>query len=224
MRCQPPPEPLRHSVRTGRPVPKTCPRLAIPLFSLRRRSWRRPIQAVSAHTLRAGLSRPSGAGRCSAGSALRAICREFPGFFSFDPKPLLNREGLDFPQNRPFCRYLSPLPDSNRGPPPYHGGFGLRLCDAGKALCSALSLQVGWFISSLHPSLEGPSASPEILGPVPRTYPQRSPCSQSAMGMGESRRAAGSGVRRLFWFVPHQAARLSLRADDVREAGGHLQR
>jgi hypothetical protein len=40
--------------------------------------------------------------------------------------------------------------------PPYHGGFELRLCDAGKALGSTLSLQVGWFFFLLHPSLEGP--------------------------------------------------------------------
>jgi hypothetical protein len=33
---------------------------------------------------------------------------------------LLGRERLDIPRNMPFCRYLSPLPDSNRGPPPYH--------------------------------------------------------------------------------------------------------
>jgi hypothetical protein len=39
------------------------------------------------------------------------------------------------------------------------------------------------------------------------------------MGMGECRRGADSSVRRLFWLVPHQAARLSLRADCVGEAG-----
>jgi len=35
----------------------------------------------------------------------------------------------------------SPLTDSNRRPSPYHGGFALLLCDLGKALGSALSLQ-----------------------------------------------------------------------------------
>jgi len=30
------------------------------------------------------------------------------------------------------------------------------LCDAGEALSSALSLQLGWFVRSLHPSFEGP--------------------------------------------------------------------
>jgi hypothetical protein len=34
----------------------------------------------------------------------------------------------------------SPLPDSNRRPPPYHGGFGPGLHEAGTALSSALSL------------------------------------------------------------------------------------
>ena len=29
-------------------------------------------------------------------------------------------------KNRRFAAVLSPLPDSNRGPPPYHGGFALR--------------------------------------------------------------------------------------------------
>jgi hypothetical protein len=35
-------------------------------------------------------------------------------------EPFLDQEGLGNHQNRPICRYLSPLPDSNRGPPPYH--------------------------------------------------------------------------------------------------------
>jgi hypothetical protein len=38
-------------------------------------------------------------------------------------KPLLDQEGLGNREKGTFCRYLSPLPDSNRGPPPYHGGF-----------------------------------------------------------------------------------------------------
>ncbi|SRR6266511_2401590 len=35
-------------------------------------------------------------------------------------QPSLNREGLHSLQKGLFCRYLSPLPDSNRRPPPYH--------------------------------------------------------------------------------------------------------
>jgi hypothetical protein len=41
--------------------------------------------------------------------------RPFPG------RALLSSEVRRNPQNGLFCRYLSPLPDSNRGPPPYHG-------------------------------------------------------------------------------------------------------
>jgi hypothetical protein len=36
-------------------------------------------------------------------------------------EPFLDQEGLANHQKRPICRYLSPLPDSNGGPPPYHG-------------------------------------------------------------------------------------------------------
>jgi hypothetical protein len=48
----------------------------------------------------------------------------------------------------------SPLTDSNRRPPPYHGGFDLLLCDVGTALASALSLHFAWFVCLLHPSFE----------------------------------------------------------------------
>jgi hypothetical protein len=50
----------------------------------------------------------------------------------------------------------SPLTDSNRRPPPYHGGFAPLLCELGKALGSALSLQFGCFLRLQHPFLEGP--------------------------------------------------------------------
>jgi hypothetical protein len=63
-------------------------------------------------------------------------------------------------------------------------------------------------------------SSPENLEPVPKTCPQRSPCSRAPMRIGERRLEAGSCVRRVLWLVPHQAARLSLRADGVGEAGG----
>jgi hypothetical protein len=50
-----------------------------------------------------------------------------------------------------FC--ASPLTDSNRRPPPYHGGFALRLCDLLSSFSRALSLHFGRFLSLLHPSL-----------------------------------------------------------------------
>jgi hypothetical protein len=55
-----------------------------------------------------------------------------------------------------FLGKKSHLTDSNRRPPPYHGGFELQLCEAGKALDTTLCLQSGSFLSSLLPSLEGP--------------------------------------------------------------------
>jgi len=45
---------------------------------------------------------------------------------------------------------------SNRRPPPYHGGFELRLCGTGRALTSALSLQFGWFFFAAHRSSNSP--------------------------------------------------------------------
>jgi len=39
------------------------------------------------------------------------------------------------------------------------------------------------------------------------------------MKISESRLGASSAVRRVFWLVAHQAARLALRADGVDEAG-----
>jgi hypothetical protein len=93
-------------------------------------------------------------------SVKAAVSREFsrvrPSLAGSIREPLLDQEGLGSYQKELFCRYLSPLPESNRGPPPYHGGFDLLLCHVGTALASALSLHLGWFVCSLHPSLEGP--------------------------------------------------------------------
>jgi hypothetical protein len=76
-------------------------------------------------------------------------------------------------KNRPFASgslfEKSPLPDSNRRPPPYHGGFALLLSVLGTALVYALSLHSGWFLRLQYPFLEVPSAAPESLEPVPRT-------------------------------------------------------
>jgi hypothetical protein len=41
------------------------------------------------------------------------------------PAPLLDQEGLDDSQKWRICRYLSPLRDSNPGPPPYHQRSGV---------------------------------------------------------------------------------------------------
>jgi hypothetical protein len=76
--------------------------------------------------------------------------RPFPG------RALLSSEVRRNPQNGLFCRYLSPLPDSNRRPPPYHGGFAPLLCDLGNARGTRFSLQFDSFLCLSHLSLEGP--------------------------------------------------------------------
>ena len=83
-------------------------------------------------------------------------------------RALLDQEGLGDPQKWPLCRDLSPLPDSNRGPPPYHGGFALREGDRGTALATAFFLQLRRFVCQTHPSLPTALSLPE----KPRTCPQ----------------------------------------------------
>jgi hypothetical protein len=65
---------------------------------------------------------------------------------------LLDEEGLRSLQKGPFCRYLSPLPDSNRGPPPYHGGFELCRRVGGEALTDSFSLDSGRLLCLAYPS------------------------------------------------------------------------
>ena len=78
----------------------------------------------------------------------------------------------------PFAGFpSSPLTDSNRRPPPYHGGFGLRLYDAGRALTYALSLQFRRFSSWLLPSLERTLTLPGNPRACPNTAAE--PCSLS---------------------------------------------
>jgi hypothetical protein len=74
-------------------------------------------------------------------------------------------------RSRCFAGISSPLTDSNRPPPPYHGGFALLRWDLGEAPDSALSLQFSWFLHLSHPSLEVPWAAPKGPEPVPRPSP-----------------------------------------------------
>ena len=83
-------------------------------------------------------------------------------------EPLLPREVLRTSRNRPFCRYLSPLPDSNRGPPPYHGGFPLRDRGGPNSVC----LQV-FPATQIVRRLRAPLSRRTLSGPQqPRTCPQ----------------------------------------------------
>jgi hypothetical protein len=82
--------------------------------------------------------------------------RFWPSLTGSIREPLLNEEGLGNTQKWPICRYLSPLPDSNRGPPPYHGGFAPLLCDLGKRLvarfpCNSAGLSACSTLSSKDP-------------------------------------------------------------------------
>jgi hypothetical protein len=86
----------------------------------------------------------------------REFSRVWPSLTGSIRESLLNEEGLGNTQKWPICRYLSPLPDSNRGPPPYHGGFALWERDGGTALATAGFLQLSRFVCLAHPSLEEP--------------------------------------------------------------------
>jgi hypothetical protein len=77
-------------------------------------------------------------------------------------------------QKGPFAGlFRSPLTDSNRRPPPYHGGCAPLLCAAGRLLRRGLSLQRGVFRCLLDTILEGPRAAPEGPEPVPKPGPKR---------------------------------------------------
>ena len=111
------------SPSTSSGVPKTCPRR------------RRAARARGARTVFAGLSRrtrtrcirtSSFAGRCSDVRAARSFAGTFPrrpvGWIALQAgREMLFRVRSDNRSGR-FAGISSPLTDSNRRPPPYHGG------------------------------------------------------------------------------------------------------
>jgi hypothetical protein len=104
-------------VRSPKPVPKiVCLGSAIRISSF-------PATFGAPGTATA--SSPSVSRRCPVESVEAAVSREFsrvwPSLAGSIREPLLDEEGLDNTHKWPICRYLSPLPDSNRGPPPDHG-------------------------------------------------------------------------------------------------------
>jgi hypothetical protein len=72
-------------------------------------------------------------------------------------------------KNPRFAGVLSPLPDSNRGPPPYHGGFDQLLCDVATALDKAFSCNSAGFSASSTPVSGDPKPprKPSNLSPRP---------------------------------------------------------
>jgi hypothetical protein len=104
--------------------------------------------------------------QCSTRPTRLADFRSFPGSFDYAGsgylvEPLLFRVvlyALNSDNTNPrFAALLSPLPDSNRGPPPYHGGFALREGDRGTALLRRFSCN--YTVSSVRRT--PPSKSPE---------------------------------------------------------------
>lgn len=73
---------------------------------------------------------------------------------------LLSKEVLDTlnldNKNPRFAGILSPLPDSNRGPPPYHGDCGPRWPVVGRPLYMLLFLQIAEFEWAVKRGLESP--------------------------------------------------------------------
>jgi hypothetical protein len=159
-------------------VPKTCPRIARLRLPRLEESKSACVHAIfrtpSATTDRRPLRFTEVLGQSAPGRDLQEVFSRLAESILSDSEALLDQEGLGSHQKGPFCRYLSPLPDSNRGPPPYHGGFELQLHGAATALISALSLQLGWFFCPSHHRLEAPRASPKNPKPVPKTCPQES--------------------------------------------------
>jgi hypothetical protein len=147
-----PSEPLRLSPR---PVPKILgPGSAILNVFFSSDSWS-PCHGIS--------SSPSLSGRYSVVVANMPICRHFAEATRSWTVARLCREvlygaGADNRTSRftGTSWRISPLTDSNRRPPPFHGGFALREGDGGTALACRISLLLTYFRCRPHSSLDEP--------------------------------------------------------------------
>jgi hypothetical protein len=144
--------------------------------------------------------------------------RFWPSLTGSIREPLLNEEGLGNTQKWPICRYLSPLPDSNRGPPPYHGGFAPLLCDLGKRLvarfpCNSAGLSACSTLSSKDPEPPRVAAN---LSPEPSPKEART-CSRRGQRASVARDSAQASVVRSGWRRIADA-KLALRADRSEES------
>jgi hypothetical protein len=106
----------------------------------------------------------------------REFSRVWPSLTGSIREPLLDEEGLGNTQKWPICRYLSPLPDSNRGPPPYHGGFAPLRCDLGKALVARFPCNLVGFSACSIRSLKDPEPPRKASDLSPEPSPTRTPC------------------------------------------------
>jgi hypothetical protein len=82
--------------------------------------------------------------------------------------PLLTCESILTTRNRYLQGLSSPLTDSNRRPPPYHGGFALRLTSVGIALAKPFSLHPRLFRRATPQLPRRPPSRPQN----PRACPQ----------------------------------------------------
>jgi hypothetical protein len=114
--------------------------------------------------------------------------------------------------------FSSPLADSNRRPPPYHGGFAPLLCDLGKRLvarfpCNSAGLSACSTLSSKDPEPPRVAAN---LSPEPSPKEART-CSRRGQRASVARDSAQASVVRSGWRRIADA-KLALRADRSEES------
>jgi hypothetical protein len=90
----------------------------------------------------------------------------------------------------------SPLTDSNRRPPPYHGGFELHLRDAGKRLIPRFSCKLARLASRSSLPLKDPERPRRSshLSPIPRRPSPACALRRAASRSVAEARAEGAGV------------------------------
>jgi hypothetical protein len=134
-------------------APKTCPQL-----------WRLPsapqksidVQRLSELPAAAGIPTTSLSGRYSSVSTSATKNRPFAGGSASEK---------------------SPLTDSNRRPPPYHGGFAPLLCDLETGLATRFPCNPAGFSACSTVSLKDPEPPRKAPNLSPEPRPNASPCS-----------------------------------------------
>jgi hypothetical protein len=116
-------------------------------------------------------------------------------------------------KNPRFAGVLSPLPDSNRGPPPYHGDFAFRRCGVRSPFYMAVSLR----ISGLAPTESWVSSEPDPTRQTPDLSPRPVPKGCACRVSGGSLLEHGPKVARP---RPEGATWVALRDDEGRPCPG----
>ena len=150
------------------------------------------------------------AGRCSGVRTPGRIARTFPIPTARVVPQAAGMEvllctGFDN-RNTRFAGTSSPLTDSNRRPPPYHGGFPRGRPDAGSRSTWRLPLGFGKYKAVEATRPESPRLDPAGLQPIPKT------CPHAAAVIG--RKALGVGCRQR---LEHFNTRWALRSTHLFE-------